>query len=453
MSNTMKNSQEKVVLEWNGVVLKSMKDLREQATHQLLLTAHQSGDLYRWLSQHYYEQEAAQIEDIRIEDRDCLAELCRILSVAYETGGLSHEDLAERRERLRQYTKNEEVLRDAALVALDQEELAELLDQGQTKIYLCNNTFSIPLRKPGVTYISVGEVKLEPAFTLEQYEKAGIKIKNLLLPRFVSKEAEEYAHQAAVANGYDDFADTHSALAALFHPLLLAKHRMFRGFHIVRNTSNATRFFTSKSECKRARDNCIEKAYREAELPFDISSVKCIARESARTYGEKIQAAFPSDVMASLESLLKMTGKPDLFRKLKVQIADAERNLRALFEEEIRDNADYYALYDLSYFKEMADIEEHDYRVSEEGFFRLLETIATDNVEYTIRNLYSSLNEMERDMNSRANTFFTSAHMDYQNYTVQIEELLDEAGKDLPAANPGESAGGYIKRMCVLKAM
>ena len=65
----------------------------------LVLTAHQSGDLHRWLSQHYYEQEASQIETIRIEDRDCLAELCRILSVAYETGYLSHEDLAERRER------------------------------------------------------------------------------------------------------------------------------------------------------------------------------------------------------------------------------------------------------------------------------------------------------------------------------------------------------------------
>ena len=76
MNNPTKNSQEKVVLEWNGVVLKSMKDLRQQ--------------------------EASQIETIRIEDRDCLAELCRILSVAYETGGLSHEDLAERRERLRQ---------------------------------------------------------------------------------------------------------------------------------------------------------------------------------------------------------------------------------------------------------------------------------------------------------------------------------------------------------------
>ena len=86
MNNPTKNSQEKVVLEWNGVVLKSMKDLREQATHDLLLTAHQSGELHRWLSQHYYEQEASQIETIRIEDRDCLAELCRILSVAYETG-------------------------------------------------------------------------------------------------------------------------------------------------------------------------------------------------------------------------------------------------------------------------------------------------------------------------------------------------------------------------------
>ena len=33
MNNPTKNSREKVVLEWNGVVLKSMKDLREQATH------------------------------------------------------------------------------------------------------------------------------------------------------------------------------------------------------------------------------------------------------------------------------------------------------------------------------------------------------------------------------------------------------------------------------------
>ena len=86
-----------------------------------------------------------------------------------------------------------------------------------------------------------------------------------------------------------------------------------------------------------------------------------------------------------------------------------------------------YALYDIDYFIEKVPIEKHDFRVSEDVVFKLLETLIADNVQYTITDIYTSIFEMEHDLNNHASTFFNTAYSEYKSYIAEIEAIELEA--------------------------
>ena len=58
---------------------------------------------------------------------------------------------------LRQFTSDPTVLEQVASVAFNQEDLGDLLDDGVQKIFLCNNSFVIPLSIENKTYIGIGK--------------------------------------------------------------------------------------------------------------------------------------------------------------------------------------------------------------------------------------------------------------------------------------------------------
>jgi hypothetical protein len=66
--------------------------------------------------------------------------------------------------------------------------------------------------------------------------------------------------------------------------------------------------------------------------------------------------------------------------------------------------------------------------------------------------VYTPINEMERDLTRRANTFFSAALRIYEQYVREIEVLLDAIGKNLPAINAGEDLDDYLTRCCMKKA-
>ena len=446
----------KVALTWNGVTLRSLNDLRENFSPEALLTAHLRGDLYRWLSQHYYETEASAVDDIAIEDTDCLKKLCHVLGVDYLADEkLPPETLAAlnaKKELLRSYTSDESIIGNAGICAMNQEELAELLDQGQKTIYLCENNFSIPSSYPGVRYIGIGNVIIDNAFTAEQYERAGITIEGIPLPSETTGEIAERAYEAAINNGYDDYTENHSPLAAAFHRQLKAG-KMTRFYRLPCDQNIVTEFFTSRSACERARNNCIEKAYREAGKYFDTSSSKCIAREAADFYSGIIERVF-TPVIDNLKVLCSMVNQSASFEKIRDMTSRSGKLLRSRFEKEITENADFYALYDLDYFCEQADIEQHDFRVSDgDVLVSLIESILPGQIQYTIRDVYSPVSEMEQDLNDYAATFFNAAYSEYHEFISEVEELLDAVGHGLPAMEQDETINDYIIRACVKKAM
>lgn len=449
--------EEKATLIFGEQTIKSLKELREHFDKEACLAALKDGTLYRWLVQHYYEKEAQGIKRLRIEDKDCLRTLCKILSVDYAANQeLSEEEknaLEAKRAEVSKFTSDEKILNALYLVAMNQEELAQLIDAGETTIYLCNDAFTIPLRKSGITYIGIGTVELENPFTKEQYQKAGITVENITLPEKADPETEAFAKAAAKENGYDDFAENHTELATAFHKALKIR-RMIPRYSLPLNSSIASKFFTSKSECENAKKDALSKAYHKASDYVTPGNSKCFAKDATTYYCEILMDIF-QPLMDDLQRLCSLTKNESLFKQIEDKVKNCKTNLNAAFEEELTDSADYYAMYNFDYFMDQVDVEEHDFCVSDDNTItKFFEALLTDNIQYTIPDILSTVREMEDDLNEHADTFFKAAHTEYENYVKKIEELIDMLGKNnMPAMNENESLKEYLSRLCVKQAV
>ena len=259
------------------------------------------------------------------------------------------------------------------------------------------------------------------------------------------------AMEGALQNGYDNFSLNHTPLATFYHQKL-AVRKIASRYHLPYNTSIVAKRFSKKYECEQARNSCINKAYRNAESYFNLASAKCVAKEAANFYKERIEETF-TPTIDSLHMLCKIIGKEDSFVELQNKITNCRRNLKERFVEELNNSADYYKMYDINYFKEQVSIEREDSHFSEGGLFKGLETLLTDCVQYSISHIYTSIMEMEKDLNDHANTFFNAAYKKYQEYLSEIAELLDTIGDNLPEALENETVSDYIDRCHIASQM
>lgn len=439
---------EKVTLVFKDKTIKSLKDLRENFDKETCLQAFKDGTLERWLRQHYYEQEADEIQWIQPEDSNCFRKLCKILELNFiQCMELSKEELAAieaKREKISQYTSDEKILASIHLVAMNQEELAALLDADENEIYLCNESFSIPICKSGISYTGFGNVTVEHPFTKEQYQKAGITVNNITLPENINPDTEGIARHAAKENGYDDFGETHCSLATAFHQKTKS-WPLISHYSLPTNFSLATTFFTSKSECEAAKRNELSTAYRKATDYITPGNPKCFANEAAKYYSKKLTSQCTLAI-EPLAALCKKQSKMPAFEKIQDMVCNCEKHLLHLFEQELREKSDYYEMYQFNYFMDKVEVEEQDYRISEDPFGKLFERVFTDNIQYTITDISSAVLEIETDLNKHANTFFKTAQRIYEKYIQEIEMLLEDIGKNLPAMNEDESLNDYLVR-------
>lgn len=141
----------------NGEKATDMKSLKENFDTESVIGYFLDGKLGKWLNDRYYEDEAEAVAQFSKDDPQLAKKLCEIFDAEYEENEvIDAEEIARRNERiarLKQLTDDEEVLRDIDSVAFDQEELAELYDQGVEKIYLCEGDFKIPKSKQGLEYV------------------------------------------------------------------------------------------------------------------------------------------------------------------------------------------------------------------------------------------------------------------------------------------------------------
>ena len=74
----------------------------------------------------------------------------------------------------------------------------------------------------------------------------------------------------------------------------------------------------------------------------------------------------------------------------------------------------------------MSDVEMSDNPLLN-GLYKMLQR----DEDYVISGLLETINEMEDDVNSRADSFYSAAHGLYQDYCAKIEKIAEEIGKDL----------------------
>ena len=135
----------------NGVQARTLNDLKENFDIEKVIGYFLDGKLQTWLEDRYYEDEAEAISCINKEGAELSKKLCEVFGVEYvEDQKVDAEGIAEKNariEKLKQFTDDEEIIKNIDLVAFNQEELGDLYDAEATKIYLCEGDFTIPKSK------------------------------------------------------------------------------------------------------------------------------------------------------------------------------------------------------------------------------------------------------------------------------------------------------------------
>lgn len=157
----------------DGAEVRNIDDLKAHFDIGSVVRYFSNGKLLTWLEDRYYDEEADAIRKISRTDKDLNQKLCAIF-------GIESAWIIERRNRLKKYTNDANILANADKVAFDQEDLADLLDAGAREIYLCANRFVIPLRMKNKTYIGVsGAVAVIRSKNLVNFDELGIKFENI----------------------------------------------------------------------------------------------------------------------------------------------------------------------------------------------------------------------------------------------------------------------------------
>ena len=130
-------------------------------------------------------------------------------------------------------------------------------------------------------------------------------------------------------------------------------------------------------------------------------------------------------------------------KKLQELADDAMPELRRQFNNELREDACYYKMYQRSYFLEKPEVEAMDDPTNSELANRVLRLFSDDGCNYAINGLMETVSEIQDDMDSRAKTFSGRAHDLYREYCEKIENAAQELGEKLP---DGAMEGLVVKK-------
>ena len=184
----------------NGVLVRTLDELKDNWDLEKVLNYYLNGKLMTWLNDRYYTELAEEVSALNgINDNaELQKKLCGIFGIEVESDLVDLEAVTERNRRLeilRQYTADDAVLKNVDKVAFNQEELADLLDEGDAVIYLCDNKFSVPLSVTGKKYIGLGDVEIRVnSKDFVDFTKLGIELVNV----HFNKEYEELVNSNVV---------------------------------------------------------------------------------------------------------------------------------------------------------------------------------------------------------------------------------------------------------------
>lgn len=160
-------------LEMKGVAIRTLEDLRENFELEKAIGYFKSGELSEWLADRFYEDEVEVLEKISADDINLTAKLCAALNVVDCDNEFSQR-IKAKRALLAEKTDDENILANAAVTALNQDDLANLLNLDYQTIYLCGENFTVPIRITDRKYIgilSTPKIKIKATSDAELAEK------------------------------------------------------------------------------------------------------------------------------------------------------------------------------------------------------------------------------------------------------------------------------------------
>lgn len=199
----------------DDVEVRTLSELKENFDLERVMTYYLDGKLDTWLADRYYDELYDNIQELDRDAPDLGRRLCELFGVDYEDDALNIEEIEERNRKigmLKEITDDEEVIENVDSVAFSQEELADLLDEGRNRIYLCGSDFKIPVKKKNITYIGVNTYLDIDENEREKYEKNGIWLINLVkeeptFPPDADKKINEEVHAVFLCWGREDYED------------------------------------------------------------------------------------------------------------------------------------------------------------------------------------------------------------------------------------------------------
>ena len=167
----------------NGAEVRTLDELKENFDLESVLGYFTDGRLTTWLADRYYDEKAEAVSALSADMPELNAKLCEILEVEYEAESdeTDLEYIQRRNEKLRvlsTVTADQDILKNVDLVAMDQDELFDILDESPEKVYLYGEKFSIPLGRKNITYIGINQPSMDIK-DITKYQEAGIKFKNV----------------------------------------------------------------------------------------------------------------------------------------------------------------------------------------------------------------------------------------------------------------------------------
>lgn len=165
----------------DGANVRTLEDLQKHFSLDRVLLYLEDGKLDKWLRNNYLNDIADEISLLDRKSDDFNQKLCEAFDVEYNVTSEEElekaKELTRKREKLKEYTSDKKFFDVLELIAFDQDDVYNLLDEGKSTIYLCGDKFSIPFSQDCIQYIGINNPNVTISATSKQL--TNVKVRNI----------------------------------------------------------------------------------------------------------------------------------------------------------------------------------------------------------------------------------------------------------------------------------
>ena len=234
----------------DGVMVRTIEELRENFDVEKLVEHYESGKLESWLQDRYYDVELQKISELNREGKKFVPLLCDCFGITVQEEEVSEIDAeflkrrVEKLNHLKSLTEDKMLLSRVDDIAITQEDLIDLLDSGKSEIYLCEGDFTIPVSVPNKTYTGI----FNPTAVIRAVDNVNFKKQNITFNDMVfiwdvsgltPKDRSYRAERLFMEKQYEKAADICRELVKEDNPRALMLLDRMNGSYIIWNAKEA----------------------------------------------------------------------------------------------------------------------------------------------------------------------------------------------------------------------